>query len=383
MNRVTSDFVDAVRRQRLWGFLLAINVAIMVILFYNKIFNDYSENQYSFLLATYHFGFAKRAFVGSVLALFESKVHYSDLLIMGGALCLLTAALFVVMFKRTFGFGADRLQLFVFTFGSPFVFKNFIFTLGYFDIFGCLFAIIMMLLPVNALFPLLVTAGCIILLLIHHLHFLLYLPTIAFIWIVRIYCLRSFSAGDLMTTGASAVVIAGLAFALMFFGTPPVPAETMNNDMLARAADPLTLISMGAWYSTIAGEMHNTAQMWPAQLQRMPLVVLLIAAHWPLGAFMRRLIAGTSNRTHRGIAITAIAVISVAYVIICVVAYDYARWLSNWGVCMILCLHAIAMLHRASGATPPSFVAPAQEKWIDIFGFIVTALPRVGVIKVF
>ena len=381
MNGTTGGFRDAVRQQKPWGILLAVNVVIMLVLFANKVFNDYSENQYSLLLATYHFGFAKRALIGSLLALVESKVHYRDLLAIGGVACLVTAAFYIILFKRVFGFGGDRLQLFVFTFGSPFVFKNFLFTLGYFDIYGCLLAIAVLLLPVNALFPLLVTAGCVVALLIHHLHILLYIPTIAFIWMLRVFFRGRFSASDAIAAAASAVVISSLAVTLMFFGTPPVPAATMTQYMLDRAADPLVTLPINAWYSTLADELRNTAAMWPAHLQRMPLAVLLIAVHWPVAAFMRRQITGIGVRAHRLVTLASLAAITVGYIVIGVIAYDYARWLSNWAVCMFLCMHAIAMLQPRKHAPP--FAPPRRRNAIGVFGLIVTALPRVGVIKVF
>jgi hypothetical protein len=47
------------------------------------------------------------------------------------------AGLFVTLFRRTFGFDDRHMPLFVFMAGSPFFFKNFMHTLGHFDIYGC------------------------------------------------------------------------------------------------------------------------------------------------------------------------------------------------------------------------------------------------------
>ena len=41
------------------------------------------------------------------------------------------------LFRRTFGFDEKHLPLFVFMAGSPFFLKNFMHTLGHFDIYGC------------------------------------------------------------------------------------------------------------------------------------------------------------------------------------------------------------------------------------------------------
>ena len=63
----------------------------------------------------------------------------------------ITAGLFVQLFRRTFGFDEKHLPLFIFMAGSPFFLKNFMHTLGHFDIYGCLFAICLLLIPARSL----------------------------------------------------------------------------------------------------------------------------------------------------------------------------------------------------------------------------------------
>ena len=53
----------------------------------------------------------------------------------GGATWLATSALYARLFQKTFGFTARTLPLFVFIAGSPFFLKNFMHTLGHFDIY--------------------------------------------------------------------------------------------------------------------------------------------------------------------------------------------------------------------------------------------------------
>lgn len=224
---------------------------------------------------TYHFGLIKRGLLGAVLALFETKVRFYEVWIIGGAVWLLTLLLCFVAFARFFGFRGDRLQLFAFTLGSPFAFKNFLFTVGFFDIYGCLFALIVLLVPVNVLFPVMVTAGCILLLLIHHLQLLLYITTIGFIAVVRYYCLRPFTAADIVQGGIAVAVICAVFAKLAFFGSAPVAQETLLGYMLERAADPVTP-NMSIWYSTIGEEIAKTAAYWPKQAPRVPLYLLLM-----------------------------------------------------------------------------------------------------------
>ena len=81
------------------------------------------------------------------------------------------------LFGRTFGFDEKHWPLFVFMAGSPFFLKNFMHTLGHFDIYGCLFAIVLLLIPARSLFyVLLATLFSMILVLIHHIHLLMYVP---------------------------------------------------------------------------------------------------------------------------------------------------------------------------------------------------------------
>ena len=70
---------------------------------------------------------------------------------LGSAVWLITAGLFVRLFRRTFGFDREHLPLFVLMAGSPFFLKNFLHTLGHFDIYGCLFAIGLLLIPASSL----------------------------------------------------------------------------------------------------------------------------------------------------------------------------------------------------------------------------------------
>jgi len=76
-------------------------------------------------------------------------------------------------------------------------------------------------------------------------------------------------------------------------------------------------------------------------------------------------------------AVIALAAITAGYIPICIVAHDYARWVSSWAVCMFLAMHAIRLLPSTrADDTPP--LAP-DSKTNLVLGWIVTAIPRVGV----
>ena len=82
---------------------------------------------------------------------------------------------------------------------------------------------------------------------------------------------------------------------------------------------------------------------------------------------------------HRRIVIAAIMIVSAAYLIMFAMVFDYSRWISNWAVCLFLILHAVKML-PASEDVPP---IPADDRHTTIFGWIVTVIPRVGIVRPF
>src|SRR5215813_2469294 len=173
--------------QNPWRLMLAVNAAVLAGVFLHKIaLPPYVP--YIHLLVDYHFGFTKRALIGALVSLFTAKVPVWLVFALAGVVWLITLGLFAKLFRRTFGFDEAHLPLFVFTAGSPFFLKNFMHTLGHFDIYGCLFAIILLLIPARSLgFVLLATLLSVLLILIHHIHLLMYVPTIAVIVVLRHY----------------------------------------------------------------------------------------------------------------------------------------------------------------------------------------------------
>src|SRR3954454_19857472 len=122
--------------------MIAVNAAVVFGVFVHKILLP-PFVPYIHLLVDYHFGFIKRALIGAAVSLFFAKVPVWLVFALGGAVWLITLGLFVALFRRTFGLDDRHLPLFVLMAGSPFFFKNFLHTLGHFDIYGCLFAIIL------------------------------------------------------------------------------------------------------------------------------------------------------------------------------------------------------------------------------------------------
>src|SRR5205823_14104067 len=102
-------------------------------------------------------------------------------------------------------------------------------TLGHFDIYGCLFALVLLLIPPRSLFYLLLAAlFSAILILIHHIHLLMYVPTIAAIVVLRHYLLQSVSRQGVsrqdLAVGFALLAAVGVLFvAAQFSGTMAVP----------------------------------------------------------------------------------------------------------------------------------------------------------------
>lgn len=163
-------FSYILRWRNSWGALLAINVAVVIGVFIHKILLP-PYVPYIHLLVDYRFGFIKRALIGAIVSLFAAKVPVWLVFALGGAIWLVTLVLFVELFRRTFGFGRATLPLFVFMAGSPFFLKNFMHSLGHFDIYGCALAIVLLLIPSGSiLYVALAALFSVVLILIHHIH---------------------------------------------------------------------------------------------------------------------------------------------------------------------------------------------------------------------
>jgi hypothetical protein len=302
---------------------------------------------------------------------------------LAGTVWLITAGLFVQLFRRTFGFDQKHLPLFVFMAGSPFFLKNFMHTLGHFDIYGCLLAICLLLIPARSLaYVVLAAMFSIALVLIHHIHLLMYVPTIAAIVVLRYYLVQGIDRSGVIA-GVAALAATGLLFiAAQFFGTIAVPEADFVPYLQGRMADPLRtdLLSFSyIWYQPLSKEIADTWARLPHNSLGIPVFALLIWLHTPLWQYFKNLIAALSVPAHRRIVTAAIVMISLGYLAMFVIVFDYSRWISNWAVCQFLILHAVKML-PASKETPP---ISADDRKTLVFGWINSLIPRVGIVRPF
>jgi hypothetical protein len=374
--------MDLLTRQNPWRVMLAVNVAVITGVLIHKItLPPYVP--YIHLLVDYHFGLVKRALIGAIVSLFTEKVPVWLVFALGGAVWVLTAFLFVKLFRRTFGFDDAHMPLFVFTAGSPFFLKNFMHTLGHFDIYGCLFAIVLLLIPAQSVgFVLLAAFFSVVLILIHHIHLLMYVPTIAVIVILRHYLSAGIDRTNLAVGVISLLALGALFLALQFWGTMPIPETDFVAYLKTRMADPsrTDLLNFSyIWYQPLAKEVSDTWARMPSNILGVPVFALLIWLHSPLWRYFADLIRSLADDFQRRAVIAGIVAVTAAYLIMFAMVFDYSRWISNWAVCLFLVLHAVKALPSARVASPIA----GDDKKTGALGWIVTLIPRVGVIRPF
>ncbi len=365
-----------------WRVLLVVNVAVIIGVFIHKILlNPYVP--YIHLLVDYHFGFIKRALIGAIVALFTDKVPVWLVFAIAGSAWLVTLALFVQVFRKVFGFDAKTLPLFVFIAGSPFFFKNFMHSLGHFDIYGCALALVLMLVPARSLlYVALAAAFSVILILIHHIHLLMYVPTIIIIVVARHYFAYGIRKTNVAFGLAALACVSALFFAAQFLGTMPLPHDQFVAYLKSRMADPsrVELLQFSyIWYQPLSKEITDTWGRMPHNILGVPVFALLIWLHTPLWRYFADSIRALADETHRRLVLAGLLGMSLAYVVMFLMVFDYSRWISNWAVCMFLILHVVKMLPAAK-ETPP---IPSEDRKTNIFGLVVTLIPRVGIVRPF
>lgn len=367
-----------------WRRLIVINAGVILGYAIYKIVHDVPDIEYVHLLVNYHFGFTKRALIGALISLGTDRVPAWVVYALGGTILLTTIGLYLRLFQKTFRFTQATAPLFCFIIGSPFFFKNFVKTIGYFDIHGCTLAIVMLLVPARSFaYVVLAAAGSIVLILIHHIHMLLYIPTIAATVVMRYYLAQHRSKADLILGGAAAAAIAAAFIAVLVYGNTPVSPEEFAQYIASRVGsggDPANALSFAfIWHRPLAEEIRETWATMAHNLSTAWVYPLLIALHAPLIRYYRDTIKALPSPLQRRVVIAALALITLGYLVICLVVFDYARWVSSWAVCMILMLHAVKQL-PADKSVPPIAL---DDRWALGCAMLLTVIPRVGIIRPF
>jgi hypothetical protein len=216
---------------------------------------------------------------------------------------------------------------------------------------------------------------CIALLFTHHLHFLLYLPAIASIVLLRY---RAAGKCDYRFAGwfvAVALINVAIFFYLASIVRPPVAPVQFLEALRARALGPVEPGVLKMWYSTLQQEVSATLSALPGNAKRFPVYAALLLLHAPLFSYFTRLVRELANRTDRLFVLACSAGITAGYLVIFVVVLDYARWVSNWAVCMMLVTFASRML--PSRGAPMTPIPPTSRN--AALAWAVTLIPRVGI----
>jgi hypothetical protein len=161
-----------------------------------------------------------------------------------------------------------------------------------------------------------------------------------------------------------------------------VPQDEFIHYLQSRMADPsrTELLNFSyIWYQPLSKEIHDTWERMPSNLLGIPVFALLIWLHAPLWRYFAELIRSLSDEFHRRVVVAAIIMVSMAYLVIFAMVFDYSRWISNWAVCMFLILHAVKGLPASQAVSPVS----ADDKKTSVLGWIVTVIPRVGIVRPF
>jgi hypothetical protein len=375
---------DAGRALRPFMLMLACSAVIVIGLLINKIVASFPGIQYTHLLVNYDFGLIKRALVGAIVSLFRPRVGLVDVYVVGLTVWLAALMAYLAVFRKTFGFSERTFPLLAIILSSPVFFKNFMFSIGYFDVLGCLAALIALLLPVNLALLLIMGVISCILLFIHHLHLLLYVPTIGLIVLLRTLADSRVGVRAFVLAGAVATIaIGGCFYVLAFHGSVPVSVDEFTAALRARAIDSPEKIGgylVDIFFTDIAHEFQETMKGLPSNVLRFPLYPILIFLHLPLIRYFRRLTLALERRQDRRLVVAGLVGVTLGYVIIGVFVFDYPRWVCNWAVCMILIMHAVRSL--PSTLSDPVPVDPTLSK-NRRFGWILALIPRVGINKPF
>lgn len=364
-----------------WRAMLALNIGLMAALFCYKVWFSSPDLQYTQILADYHFGFMKRALIGALVGLAFQQVPTWMPYAIGAVLWLATLAGFALLFDKVFGFRRQK-PLFIFMLASPLFLKNFIQTLGYYDIYGCLLVIVFLRVPARSwIYVASAAVAAAVLLLIHHLHMLLYVPTLAAVVGFRHYLTRPVGRSDLWLAAASLMLLTAVFLLLQFAASPPVPVEQLEAYMNSRMAGPPLrgTIWPAIFYRSVGTELHDTWNFMSTNVARFPIYAALIALHLPLFQLFRSTVHTIDSALHRRAIVASVIAVSLGYVVIFAIVFDYSRWVANWSTCMILLLHAARQLATTSGARPAAFDPSGARH----FAWALTCVPRLGTVTPF
>jgi hypothetical protein len=340
------------------------------------------DSEYAHRLVSYDHGLIRRGLVGEIYSLFVSRVSPWAVDVEGFVTVMVAIFLGWMVFTRTFRVvPAQKLAIACFVFGSPFLFKNYLGTLGKFDVLGACVAMLAALLPLRAYTFLLVGVLSAVLLLVHHINATLFVPAIYGVLLIRALAASWLPTRTLiLIVTCSLAALAALFFALAIFADPSVSQEEFRGLMRSHATAPVPDWVASMWFSTFAEEIKKTRLMFSINIVRLPVYFILIAVHWPIIRFARRRLAASAlaNQASARAFQLVLAVILASYIVTMIVAFDYARFVSDLAFCLVL-LTAVQISSVAGPITDASDFR-FNDTRVILLAVVVSAIPWVGMI---
>jgi hypothetical protein len=330
---------------------------------------------YAHLLVDYRFGFVRRGLMGELLSHILARTAPWHAYALGLAAWSVAVGLYAAVFRRLRFPDARQAAIFLcFTALSPVFLKNFVQTLGYFDVYGAMLLMAAILAPPGLAARSAVAAGCAVLLAVHHIHALLYVPAV-----LVVLTWKALAAGEApaRALAGGALLAAALAavFAAIVLQAAPVAPERLVAAMRERAAVPIPDYMHIPWTQTLAHEVQATAWVFANNAPRLPIYVALALLHLPLGRWVAAFLR-TLPQERRRLVAAGFALVTLAYLPVFVVAFDYARWVASWGSCMILLAHAAVLAFGRDAAALPRF--DETSRWTLVCALALVLIPRLG-----
>jgi hypothetical protein len=207
-------------------------------------------------------------------------------------------------------------------------------------------------------------------------------PTIVVIVVIRNYLAHGLRRSQVAFGIAALAAVSALFLAAQFRGTMPLPEADFVQYLKGRMSDPsrTDLLQFSyIWYQPLAKEIADTWLWMPHNILGIPVFALLILAAYAGMALFRgndpfpcqrdapsadcrrahRREPGLSRDVHHGVRLFALDL--------------------NWAVCMFLILHAVKTLPTTQQVPP----IPIDDRNTNIFGLVITLIPRVGIVRPF
>jgi hypothetical protein len=207
-------------------------------------------------------------------------------------------------------------------------------------------------------------------------------PTIVVIVVIRNYLAHGLRRSQVAFGIAALAAVSALFLAAQFRGTMPLPQADFVQYLKGRMSDPsrTDLLQFSyIWYQPLAKEIADTWLWMPHNILGIPVFALLIWLHTPVWRYFAAMIRSLASETHRQLIVAALIGVSLAYLVMFTMVFDYSRWISNWAVCMFLILHAVKTLPTTQQVPP----IPIDDRNTNIFGLVITLIPRVGIVRPF